>query len=325
LSRRRGRAAAPPGEIIEVDHEEGSNLDREHSPGRLAPPFDAAERGGSPRSSLVAGVAVVAMALVTTAAKPAILRARGMGQKEQKKNNGARSGPLLNRAVPRPSKRHYTKENTMSKKLLLSLAALLAVAALAVMPAMASAATTYGVCEPVGIHAANCPGTENFKAFPAGEKVNVVSFKAPGTGNVILRNVTKTADIDCSSLFNQGHVENVGGIGQGLLTLEFAECKGSGELAACVLNPPTETIIGTVSYQVRTATTVKIKIATGFTVTCGATKLGNIKGKVTGTQAVATNVLSFTKARGLTLAGKAWTITGSDVLYTEIGLKSVYI
>jgi len=41
--------------------------------------------------------------------------------------------------------------------------------------------------------------------------------------------------------------------------------------------------------------------------------------------AVATNVLTFTKATGLTFAGEGWTITGSDALYTAVGLKPVYI
>jgi hypothetical protein len=57
-----GPAVAPPDEIFEVDREEGSNPDQRLSDGRLAPPFDAAERGGSPRPSLVADVDVVAIA-----------------------------------------------------------------------------------------------------------------------------------------------------------------------------------------------------------------------------------------------------------------------
>jgi hypothetical protein len=216
----------------------------------------------------------------------------------------------------------------MSKKLLLSLAPLLAVAAFAIAPAAASAATTYGTCAP-GVHSANCPVGDKFTAFPAGEKVNVVSFKAPGTGNFILENVTKTADIDCSSLVKQGHVENVGGIGKSLLKVAFDECKGSGELAACTINSPTEAIVGSVSDEVKTATTVEITIVTGFNVKCrvGAEEieLGNVTGKVTGTQANATNILTFSKAGGLTFLGAGLTITGSDILYTEVGLKPVYI
>jgi hypothetical protein len=44
-----GPAAAPPDEIFEVDQEEGGNPDQKLSHGRLAPPLDAAEPGGSPR------------------------------------------------------------------------------------------------------------------------------------------------------------------------------------------------------------------------------------------------------------------------------------
>jgi len=45
-----GPATPPPVGIVEVDHEEGSNpRSRPQLPGRLAPPLDAAERGGFPR------------------------------------------------------------------------------------------------------------------------------------------------------------------------------------------------------------------------------------------------------------------------------------
>ena len=49
-----GPAVAPPDEIVEVDQEEGGNPDQKLSHGRRAPPFDAAEPGGSPRPSPVA-------------------------------------------------------------------------------------------------------------------------------------------------------------------------------------------------------------------------------------------------------------------------------
>jgi hypothetical protein len=78
---------APPDEIVAVDHEEGSNPDRKLSHGRPAPPFDAAERGGSPRPR-PQPTSPVATTPATAKAKPVFPRARAWEQKAQKNGLG---------------------------------------------------------------------------------------------------------------------------------------------------------------------------------------------------------------------------------------------
>jgi len=210
----------------------------------------------------------------------------------------------------------------MPKKLLTGLAPLLGVAVFAVMPAAASAITTYGTCAP-GTRSANCPTGEKFTPFAKRVEIKVVSFSTAGTV-FTLENEAKTADIECKGLSNRGHVENVVGVGKSLLKVILVECTGSGELTACEINAPSTAIAGNVSGEVITATTVKVKIVNGFNVKCGATELGNVTGEATGTEAGASNVVTFTKATGLKVAGVGATITGSDELYTEEGLKPVF-
>ena len=57
LSRRWAQQTPRPTRSFEADQEEGGNPDQKLSHGRLAPPFDAAEPGGSPRPSPTADVA----------------------------------------------------------------------------------------------------------------------------------------------------------------------------------------------------------------------------------------------------------------------------
>jgi hypothetical protein len=191
----------------------------------------------------------------------------------------------------------------MSKKILMSLAPLLVMSAFAVMPAMASARVSYGT-ETGGV----------FTAFANGTAVPVTSKKA-GAAEFILENVAKTAGIECSSLEDKGIVENtvVGGVatGNSALVLVFDGCKGTGLLAGCVPNR-TGLIAGEVEDEVKTETTVEVKIKAGFDIRCGGTDLGSVTGAVTGTQAKKSDILTFTEAGGLTFRGEPATITGSD-------------
>jgi hypothetical protein len=204
------------------------------------------------------------------------------------------------------------------RKFILGAAPLLAVAAFAIVPAAASAVTTYGTCAGTGT-SSNCPSGQKFTAFTAVTKV--ISYNPAGT-TFKLENEAKTAGIECGYLSDRGTVENVAGVGKSTLKLVFAECKGSGELAACEINPPSNVITGNVTDEVKTATTVEIKITSGgFNVKCGATELGDVTGSATGTQAARTNRLKFTAASGLAFLGAPATITGEDELYTEVAGK----
>jgi hypothetical protein len=220
------------------------------------------------------------------------------------------------------------------RKIMLGMAPLLAVAAFAIAPAAASAVTTYGTCAAGPPHSANCPGTEDFTAFPEFEHVSVLSKKATGSGNFILENEAKTADIECSTFSDSGYVRNVVLVGHSVEFLVFDGCKGSGafEKKCSAINAKNNNEIeGFVSNEVLTETTVKITIESGFNVKClekegkkEEEELGNVTGTATGTQTKATNVLKFAKATGLKFAGEPATITGEDELETTSG-KKVFI
>jgi hypothetical protein len=227
----------------------------------------------------------------------------------------------------------------MSKKLLLSLAPLFAVVAFAVTPAVAQAQLTYGNCVVIGLpHSGNCPNpaTERFKAFATGTAVKVVSRKVPGSVDYTLTSALGT--ITCKSLKDKGTVTNVliGGVltGTSELTLEFDECTFGG-CPVQTAGSGSGNIVGVVTDQVLTATTVSVKLAAAGIVIvfsgppptgCPAagTALGTVTGSATGTQTAKTNVLKFNKTPGFKFNGEPATITGEDELETEGGLP-VYI
>jgi len=222
----------------------------------------------------------------------------------------------------------------MTKKLLLSIAPVLALAMFAVMPALAQAQTrAYGTCE-AGTHTSECPaGETKFKAFANGKAVKVVSKKAAGSGNFILEVEATGEKIECTTFKNKGTVENKAGIGHSTLTLEFDDCTlvtgiGKGCSVQTPKAPKPDEIIGKVTDEVlASGTEVKITVTSGFELetdgepaTCplpAGTPLGTVKGTATGTQAAGSNVLVFTKAKGLFLGTEASNITGSDELETE--------
>ena len=199
----------------------------------------------------------------------------------------------------------------MSKRLLAMLLPVLAAAAFAVVPAMAQAATKeYGTLSGV-----------EFQPFTAATNVT-----STGTTAFVLENEAKTAGIECSGLTDKGTDENIAGVGHSTDTLTFTGCKGIKGLAVtCATVNGTGEITGVVTDEVTKPTKVEIKIKEGFSVVCGGTPLGNVTGTASGTQKAETNSLAFKKAKGLTFAGEASTITGTNTTVTEVGAKEVLI
>jgi hypothetical protein len=199
----------------------------------------------------------------------------------------------------------------MSKRLLAGIAPLLALVAFAIAPAMAQASTEYGT-ETAGV----------FTAFAA--RTEVVSAKS-GAAPFVLENKAKTADIECSTFSDEGDVENVAGVGKSENDLTFDNCVGSGLLAGCVPNAGTGVINGVVLDKVTAATKVEVTIKEGFEIECFGINLGTVTGAVKGTQAKKTNILTFTKAKGLEFNKEPATITGADATVTKVGAKPVVI
>jgi hypothetical protein len=208
------------------------------------------------------------------------------------------------------------------KRLGLTLAAVFAMSAVvaSALPAMASASTKeYGVGSP-------------FKAFTV--PTNVVSEKAPGSGDFILENKEKEG-IDCSSFSDKGVFENKENakkelIGKSIDNLTFDGCtpiKGLG-VGCTEINPKTNhEITGEVSDEVISETKVEITVLKGFNVKCvvagSEVNLGEVTGTAKGT--VKGNELSFKEAAGLKFSGEASTITGTDATKTEVTKEAVLV
>lgn len=222
------------------------------------------------------------------------------------------------------------------KKLMIGLAPLLAVAAFAVMPAMASAATTYGTCETGGVEEhPPCPaGEKKFTAFTAATEV--ISEKALGTGNFVLK--SGTAVIECETFIDSGSDENVSGVGKSTDKLIFNHCFFVFETKKCPVGTAgagSGVIFVSATDKVKSETEVEITLPTAVTVVfsgpppagCPAagTEIGKITGSIVGKQAAGTNILVFNKTAGLLFNGAASELTGSDETYTKNTGKPVVI
>jgi hypothetical protein len=217
------------------------------------------------------------------------------------------------------------------KKLMLSVVPLLAVIAFAAMPAMASAATKeYGTCA-TGTPETKppCKTGEKFTAFKGKTEFTAVTGKKV-SAKFVLEAEGSVAGIECTSYTSAGKEWNESGVGQSEETLTFDECKGTGALAGCEVNPTTakHEITGVVTNVVLSETEIEIKVVSGFNVKCGTTEEGNVTGSAKGTQALSSNVTKFpAKATefNLKFAGLDSSITGEAETVTTTGSKKVFI
>ena len=230
----------------------------------------------------------------------------------------------------------------MIKKLLLSIAPVLVLASFAVMPAFAQAQTTaYGTCETGEPQEfPPCPeGEKKFKAFTT-TPVKVVDQKAIGNGNFILTDKVTGGKIECEGLISTGTDKNTAGVGESAETLSFHHCFTIFEGKRCrvsTVGAGGSSIVGTVTDKVLAGgLTVQITVTGGFALVFSGppptgclpfgTKIGTVTGKATGAQAAGSNVLEFTKTKGLKLNLTDETeFTGSVETYTEGTDKPVVI
>jgi len=210
------------------------------------------------------------------------------------------------------------------RKMMLSVLPLLAFAAFVVAPAAAQAETKeFGTCVAKSGEKAKAPCEAGFVFTPFTEKREPVVSKNKAGTVFVLESTNKEADIECTTFEDVGKNWNVSKVGHSHLILVFEGCTGSGTLKGCTPNG-NGIIEGVVTGEVTSETAVKITIESGFNVKCGTEELGNVTGTASGTQAVSSNVLKFSKATGLTFAGKASTITGEDETET-FGKAKVFI